>query len=1213
MKKILAIILGIMYSFSVAQNFTNTENYVYKKTHLSDPSDLTQKYVENIEYLDGLGRPKQMISIKSTPNGQDLVIPVVYDQFGRNTKSYLPIPISTSNAAIQNSVTENAVSAYYGVSNAFSEKELESSPLSRVFQSASPGEDWKMSSGHTIKHIYDANATADQVKRYDVTTNWDSVNKIYISSISQTTYYEENSLYKSTVKDEDNNEKIVFKDLYGHIVLIRKKDGNNNLDTYYVYDKYDHLTYVIPPLASISINITPTIINNLCYQYKYDDKRRVIEKKLPGKDWEFMVYDKQNRLVLNQDALLRSTNNNFTKRGWIFNKYDKFGRIVYTGFFSNTASRNSMQSAINNMTANPLNNESRSHTSFNLNGIDVYYTKNAFPTGSMTILSINYYDTYPIGTPIIPTQILGQNVLTQDSQNSSISTKSLPVASYIKNIEDDNWTKNYSWYDQKGRVIGTHSINHLGGYTQREFELDFSGTLRHVLTRHKRLGNDAEKVITETFTYDNQNRLKSHKHQIDNNTPEYLAQNEYNELSQLKTKKVGGKILGSGLQTVDYAYNIRGWMTQINDPNNLGSDLFGYKIKYNQVEGLQTPDVSDPTLKVLPKYNGNIAEVDWRIGNENDPLKRYGYVYDGVNRLSAGFYQNAINPSIREYYEKVTYDLNGNIKTMKRTAQRMGTTALLIDNLTYQYENSGLSNRLQKVSDVITTMWGFPYKATPTDISYDDNGNMTSFSDKGISSIKYNYLDLPKQITQNSINTNYFYRADGTKIKKSFDGFETDYLDGFQYTYWQDPYGNTANNGMKLSVIPTSEGYYDGFKNRYYYNYTDQLGNVRLSYSDPDNDGIVKGDGIKNCDSTPPGEPCMPGIIMGDIEEVTDYYPFGMMHKSSIFHDFSNPYQYKYQSQELQETGFYSFKWRNYMPDVGRFFNVDPLSEMYAYQSHYNFSENRVIDAREIEGLEADLLNDTDQVLTPASFGNASGGYDGAPQIHANAGYFGIAVTQGIQEVVLQGQNTSPYNSYNGLALGDTGRTVIGFVPFVGSGLDIYEGYRNGNWVQFGIGIGGLALDVATLGSGSLIKGGVKAIGTELVEGGIKKITREAADAEMRIISAEAKTIMGETKVVRGGTCLACQFENGSGVTVGSDGLLNGVSVNSLPGLSIEELAKGIPNGKIGTTTIEQIEAIGGKVVSSPTKNNPYHSTLSGITSEQAEKLFNPIIKNPNK
>lgn len=46
------------------------------------------------------------------------------------------------------------------------------------------------------------------------------------------------------------------------------------------------------------------------------------------------------------------------------------------------------------------------------------------------------------------------------------------------------------------------------------------------------------------------------------------------------------------------------------------------------------------------------------------------------------------------------------------------------------------------------------------------------------------------------------------------------------------------------------------------------------------------------------------------------------------------------------------------MPDVGRFFNIDPLSEKYSYQSHYNFSENRVIDARELEGLEAKPLNE---------------------------------------------------------------------------------------------------------------------------------------------------------------------------------------------------------------------------------------------------------------
>lgn len=45
---------------------------------------------------------------------------------------------------------------------------------------------------------------------------------------------------------------------------------------------------------------------------------------------------------------------------------------------------------------------------------------------------------------------------------------------------------------------------------------------------------------------------------------------------------------------------------------------------------------------------------------------------------------------------------------------------------------------------------------------------------------------------------------------------------------------------------------------------------------------------------------------------------------------------------------------------MGRFFNVDPLSEKYNYQSHYNFSENRVINARELEGLEAVLVKDSE-------------------------------------------------------------------------------------------------------------------------------------------------------------------------------------------------------------------------------------------------------------
>ncbi len=90
-----------------------------------------------------------------------------------------------------------------------------------------------------------------------------------------------------------------------------------------------------------------------------------------------------------------------------------------------------------------------------------------------------------------------------------------------------------------------------------------------------------------------------------------------------------------------------------------------------------------------------------------------------------------------------------------------------------------------------------------------------------------------------------------------------------------------------------------------------------------------------------------------------NYYPFGLKHKG--YNEITNTNRseaaekYKFQEQERNEElglNWDSFKWRNYDYAIGRFMNIDPLSEKYAYQSHYNFAENRVIDGRELEGLE---------------------------------------------------------------------------------------------------------------------------------------------------------------------------------------------------------------------------------------------------------------------
>ena len=85
-----------------------------------------------------------------------------------------------------------------------------------------------------------------------------------------------------------------------------------------------------------------------------------------------------------------------------------------------------------------------------------------------------------------------------------------------------------------------------------------------------------------------------------------------------------------------------------------------------------------------------------------------------------------------------------------------------------------------------------------------------------------------------------------------------------------------------------------------------------------------------------------------------EYYPFGLTF-NSYTRENTVPNKFKFQGQEhVDDLGLNwdSFKWRNHQPEIGRFFNVDPLADKYVYNSPYAFSENRVINGRELEGLE---------------------------------------------------------------------------------------------------------------------------------------------------------------------------------------------------------------------------------------------------------------------
>ena len=132
---------------------------------------------------------------------------------------------------------------------------------------------------------------------------------------------------------------------------------------------------------------------------------------------------------------------------------------------------------------------------------------------------------------------------------------------------------------------------------------------------------------------------------------------------------------------------------------------------------------------------------------------------------------------------------------------------------------------------------------------------MVRDDNKGISSISYNHLHLPVKIVMAGGNIEYLYDGAGAKLKKTVTEAgrpvkTQDYLSGFVYS-----------NGV-LELFPTAEGYvkntFVSGANRfnYVYNYTDHLGNVRVSYGQDPVTQAVK------------------------ILEENNYYPFGLKHKN---------------------------------------------------------------------------------------------------------------------------------------------------------------------------------------------------------------------------------------------------------------------------------------------------------------------------------------------
>jgi RHS repeat-associated protein len=235
--------------------------------------------------------------------------------------------------------------------------------------------------------------------------------------------------------------------------------------------------------------------------------------------------------------------------------------------------------------------------------------------------------------------------------------------------------------------------------------------------------------------------------------------------------------------------------------------------------------------------------------------------------------------------------------------------------LAYSYETGDL-NKLIKVSDAANTNYSFKSIGAAINTgasphySYDNNGNLITDAQKGITNITYNHLNLPLVIifTNNASGQprkiEFIYDATGAKLRKTvFENnvsIETrDYVNGKEY-----------KGGILDSFAITEGAVVRQANNSFVTEYTlkDHLGNARVTYSDANNDGIIG---------------------LSDIKQINHYYPFGMNMEGN-WNGVSGSNKYQFNGKEWNDDfglGWNHHDWRFYDVAIGRWVTVDPESE----------------------------------------------------------------------------------------------------------------------------------------------------------------------------------------------------------------------------------------------------------------------------------------------
>lgn len=873
-------------------------------------------------YYDSFGCPVNVVAKGASTDSRDLTTMTEYDALDRTVKEWLSVPCSVANGPISRRDFLGKSSSEYDDSLAFRESQYELSPSAEAVRILQPGVAF---SKRPYITSFAGNRQSDAMYRCQRFVPSSDYTFRTLGS------YADGELAVVKTVDADNRTVLTFTDWKGNKVLERHVlDGSRGVtaDTYYVYDALGKLRFVLPPAldgmtetGGNSWDIRSCVpLRQYAYFYRYDDRMLLVEKKLPGADPVYYINDITGNAVFSQDGNLRKGNR------WNFSIPDRFGRTAVEGLCDAPDA-----AAVEGMFVRVAKTDYANAAS-SICGTG--YCSNIV-LQAPSLLTADYYDDYRFLTL---RQFEGLNRMgSRNARGLKTGTMTAILEPVYTPVSADNLKAEPSKicsvvsYDSEDRIACVETSNILGGKDRTVTEYTFSGKPLSMAVTHTAAG----KLTAEEsygYTYDALDRPLQTRYSINNGQSVMLADNRYDELGRLQSDRRNG----SASLATEYGYNLQGMPTRISTP------LYTESLFYEQTHNGSTP-----------QYGGNISAIDWSVADESDTYGKRGYTfsYDGMSRLTAAAYLE--NGKLNNHFStSYKYDLMGNILTLRREGLLDSGDYGTIDDLTYSYEG----NQVVKIDDVADESPSYSGAMhfrdaanEETEYTYDANGNMLTDSNKGITSIDYNVLDLPQCIKtrpriifkENADNAIYYtYSADGTKLRAKYKEADSRPMSYKPNVFKNKIELNIKTNGMVTPMARSLESNYYYCSNLVYND--DRLSTILFDggYASVDEGGgIVMHFYVK--DHLGSNRLVVDGN--GNIEEVNHYYPFGalMGDRCGVSRN-----KYKYIGKELDTMygwNMQDHEARWYDPVVGRWMATDPLQEKYESVSSYCYTANNPI------------------------------------------------------------------------------------------------------------------------------------------------------------------------------------------------------------------------------------------------------------------------------